>query len=87
MIQIGLIGGVWFCAPPQNVFVFVFVFVENIINKQDIRGSAGNKMDRTCNTKCAIRKGFTPLEIEIPNRVSPVSDRGSYRVSKRFLTG
>jgi len=44
-------------------------------------------MDRMGNRKCAIRKGFTPLEIEIPNRVSPVSDRGSYRVSKRFLTG
>ena len=33
------------------------------------------------------RGGFTPLEIEIPNQVSTVSDRGSYRVIKRFLMG
>ena len=33
------------------------------------------------------RKGFTPLEIKLSNRVSPVRDQRSYKVSKRFLTG
>ena len=36
-----------------------------------------------------IRKqgAFTPLEIKISNRASPIRDQRSYEVSKRFLTG
>lgn len=33
------------------------------------------------------KRAFTPLEIRISNWVSPIRDQGSYRVSKRFLTG
>jgi prepilin-type N-terminal cleavage/methylation domain-containing protein len=33
------------------------------------------------------RRAFTPLEIKLSNRVSPVRDQRSYKVSERFLMG